>query len=543
MSISMVGNGVAAQHQMEEAVVSAAAPPPPQPTHRRPRVREVRSRFMSPVVSSSSSGDPYLPATKSPVPRYTLEIQQRHNQQQDVSTSIQRRRQLEMEPLSHADENRPETARSLDTPFAGHTKPTTAMSVYKRHPLPRSVKENGEPGAIPRTLGRNLRPGTPTVSTIMDRTGSSRLKHTPRHHQHILQRSISAGATAAAKLLHANGMSMSFSGPDMKGRSDSSSTQDSDSDVDSISEKNLTSFQELRSSIPGENMENRLLERNRERNSANTSRTYLSPHSSFSSPRSSTEHLVRAGEKVVNSLFKQHPVPIDAGKLPLPPVPSSAKPGADVNRGRKVSSHQEDVHTLRLLHNHYMQWRIANAKAEVSMQVQRREVERTIYSLSLQIADMHDSVKKKRAQVEALRRIKNVSALLESQMPHLEEWSALEEEGYLICLSEAIQSLLNASFQLPVGANVRVDVKEVGEALASAVKIMEAVALHVECFTPKAEELEVFMPELARVAGNERICVEECGRLLYKTYLSQVEECSLRGQVIQLQKQARIPCS
>lgn len=40
-------------------------------------------------------------------------------------------------------------------------------------------------------------------------------------------------------------------------------------------------------------------------------------------------------------------------------------------------------------------------------------------------------------------------------MPYLEEWSALEE-GYLTCLSEAIQSLLNASFQLPVGANVMV---------------------------------------------------------------------------------------
>lgn len=40
-------------------------------------------------------------------------------------------------------------------------------------------------------------------------------------------------------------------------------------------------------------------------------------------------------------------------------------------------------------------------------------------------------------------------------MPCLDEWSALEED-YLTSLSEAIQSMLNASFQLPVGANVRV---------------------------------------------------------------------------------------
>lgn len=40
-------------------------------------------------------------------------------------------------------------------------------------------------------------------------------------------------------------------------------------------------------------------------------------------------------------------------------------------------------------------------------------------------------------------------------MPYLEDWSALEED-YLTSLSEAIQSLLNASFQLPICAIVRV---------------------------------------------------------------------------------------
>lgn len=371
MGGSIVENDVAAQHQPEEA----AAPPPPPPSQRRPRVREVRSRFMSPVVTSSSSGDLHLPTAKSPVPRHAAEMQHWQNQQQGRSTSAQRRRHLELEPLSRADENRPETTRSLDTPFAGHAKPTATMSVYKRQPLPRSVKENGDPEAIPRTLSRNLRPDTPIVSTSTDRIGSSRPKLTPRpHHHHSLQRSVSAGTTAAARLLHANGMSMSFSGHHMKARGDRSSTQDSDSDADSNSEKDSKSLQELRSSMPEADMANRLLERNGNRNGMVASRP--SPSSrSFSSPCSSSEHPVKASERVVNSLFRQHPAPIDVGKLPLPPVPPNAKPGADVKKGRKVSSHQEDVHTLRLLHNHYLQWRFANAKAEVSMQAHRREAE------------------------------------------------------------------------------------------------------------------------------------------------------------------------
>ncbi|OWM85683.1 protein ENDOSPERM DEFECTIVE 1 isoform X1 [Punica granatum] len=543
MSGSTVENDATAQHPPEAA--AAAAPLPPPPTQRRPRVREVRSRFMSPVVSSSSSGDLHLPTTKSPVPKHGTDTQPRQNQQHGRSTSAQRRRQLELEPLSRADENRPETTRSLDTPLAGPAKPTTGTSVHKRQPLPRSVKENGDPEAIPRISSRNLRPDTPTVSTSMDRIGSSRLRLTPHHHHnHSLQRSISAGATAAVKLLHATGMSMSFSSPSGKARGDGNLGQDSDSDADINSEKNSKSVQEMRSSMPEADMANRLLERTGNRTGMDSLRTSgSSPRSRpVSSPRSSSEHPMRASERVVNSLCKQLPTPINVGKVPLPPVPPCAKPGADAKKGRKVSSHQEDVHTLRLLHNHYLQWRFANAKAEVSMQAQRREAERMLYSLSLKIADMYDSVKRKRTELATLRRIKNVSSILESQTPYLEEWSALEDD-YLASVSEATQALLNASYQLPVGANVRADVREVKEALASAVKIMEAITIHVQSFTAKAEELEVFISELARVAGGERILVEGCGDLLHRTYFSQVEECSLRGQIIQQQQKAMIQCS
>lgn len=367
----------ASKQQLEEPEAAAAPPPPPPPTQRRPRVREVRSRFMSPIISSSPSGGLHLPIAKSPLPKNGTETQLRHNQPQVRSTSAQRQRQQEQEPLRRADENRTDVARSLDSPFAGPAKSTTIVSVVpKRQLAPCSVKENGDPEAIPRMSSRNIRPDTPIVSTSMDRIGSSRMRPTPHHHHRTLQRSITAGATAAVKLLQANGMSMSFSGPDMKARGDESLIQDSDLDADSNSEKNSKSLQlqELRSSMPEADMSSRLLERNGNRNSTDSSRA--SPSSrSFGSPRSTSEHHIRANERVVNSLFRQHPAAMNVGKVPLPPVPPSAKPGVDAKKGRTVSSYQEDVHTLRLLHNHYLQWRFANAKAEVCVQAQKREAE------------------------------------------------------------------------------------------------------------------------------------------------------------------------
>ncbi|XP_027339672.1 protein ENDOSPERM DEFECTIVE 1-like [Abrus precatorius] len=85
-----------------------------------------------------------------------------------------------------------------------------------------------------------------------------------------------------------------------------------------------------------------------------------------------------------------------------------------------------------------------------------------------------------------------------------------------------------------MSGNVRVDVKELGEALNSALTMMETMISNIQRFMPKAEETDISISELARVAGGERALIGECGYLLSKTYKSQVEECSLRGQLIQL---------
>ena len=60
------------------------------------------------------------------------------------------------------------------------------------------------------------------------------------------------------------------------------------------------------------------------------------------------------------------------------------------------------------------------------------------------------------------------------------------------------------------------------------------IGLQIQNFMQKAEETESLVSELARVSGGEKALVEECGDLLMKTYISQVTEWSLRGQMIQM---------
>ncbi|KAL9237290.1 hypothetical protein vseg_011858 [Gypsophila vaccaria] len=225
--------------------------------------------------------------------------------------------------------------------------------------------------------------------------------------------------------------------------------------------------------------------------------------------------------------------------LNLPPVPPStclrAGEGVKkaVRKGTSGGGQVEEVHRLRMLYNRYMQWRFANARAEACMVAQRKQCEKQLYSLGEKIAELRESVKSKRIEYGILKESRTLSTILDVQMPYLDEWSALDE-SYSSSLLELSNGLMNVLSQLPLDGNVRADVKEIEEALHSALKATEMIYLQVQSFMPKAEDVDNLISDLARVCSGEITLVDECGDLLSKTHLSQVEECSLRGQVMQL---------
>ncbi|KAK4270593.1 hypothetical protein QN277_019381 [Acacia crassicarpa] len=514
-------------------------PPPPSPSHqRRPRVREVSSRFMSPVVSS---------------------VQRRPRQQQS-----------EADPLGTADENRPAENSETPLPFGSQCKSNvvnTTATIQRKQRAVKPFKENGGGGRVEQQpphpskscSGRigngftspSLRPDTPTV------TVSSRYRLTPH------QRSVSMNATVAAKLLQASGISsgsQSSTANSLKGNvgspqretnsmSGDTSSVCSDDENHSNSEVNcsIQSLPEFRSSVlegdtlptvSTRSVDEKTGNKGAVRGSGDSLKFPTTPFSrSLNMSSSGSEHLlnhsIRGSEKHVTSLVKQYTNSAKVGGLCLPPVAPCPKPVIDTKKGKKGSGHQEDVHSLRLLYNRYLQWRYANAKTESSMKAQQRDSEKELYSLALKMSEFRDSVNLKRSEVQLLKRAKTLLTILEAQIPYVEEWSNLEEE-YSVSLTETTEALLNASVQLPVGGNVKVDAREVGEAINSSMKMMESIVFHVQRFMSKVEETDISISELARVVGGERAFIGECGSLLARAYKSQVEECSLRSQLMQI---------
>ncbi|KAJ4975213.1 hypothetical protein NE237_000319 [Protea cynaroides] len=557
--------------------------------HRRPRVREVSSRFMSPVVSSSSSGDLHLSASKCFNPKHavssSVEFHPRQNQQR--SQSVQRRHG-EVEPLCCADENRLETARSMEISPGSQSKAVTVQR--KKRPV-KLFKENGGdaehqiqyPEAThPKTynnsrfLGRNgnlvrSRPDTPIVYHV-DRTTARSVSSNPSFQRSTDNIGVtSVATTAAAKLVQSsigNRSTPAASSEDVPSVTVRSSTlQEDDQRSETLTEKSTSSdysgseacgishqggtftshtnplqncksrsLPDFRSSMPEADLLPTLSTRQVNGLGDSSKTSTSSFHRSLISPLPSCVNSLfspaRSIYKSASVASKPNSNSMKTSGIFLPPHPPNTKLGTEARKGRKISSNQEDVHALRLLHNHYLQWRYVNAKAETVMRSHRTAAERSLYALWCNISRLNDFVKRKGVELTQLKKKRTLSAILEAQMPYLDKWSAIEE-NYSNSLSGATKALQDTLLRLPINGNVKVDFREVEEALNSASKVLEIVSFHLGSFLSKAERLVILISELAEVASRERALVEECGDLLTKTHMLQVEECSLRGQLIQ----------
>ncbi|KAJ0259234.1 Protein ENDOSPERM DEFECTIVE 1 [Hirschfeldia incana] len=220
----------------------------------------------------------------------------------------------------------------------------------------------------------------------------------------------------------------------------------------------------------------------------------------------------------------------------LPPVAPHSKTRADTKRQKKVSGQQADAHSSKLLRNRYLQWRFANADADVMTRAQKGEAERMFCSLGLKMSELSDSVHKKRIELQGLMRVKALKEIVEPQMPLLEQWTTLEDE-YSDSLSETSKALLNASLRLPLDVDIKVEMKELAEVLAVASKSMEGIVQSIGQLMPKTQEIESLLSELARVSSREKVAVQDCGVALLKTHSSHVEDCFLRSQLVQHHKQ------
>ncbi|KZV56214.1 QWRF motif-containing protein 2 [Dorcoceras hygrometricum] len=177
-----------------------------------------------------------------------------------------------------------------------------------------------------------------------------------------------------------------------------------------------------------------------------------------------------------------------------------------------------DAAELRLLYSHQLQWRLANARVEHTMLVQKHTAERNLYNAWVSTSKLRQSVKSKRIELLLLRLNLKTYSILKEHEPHLENWYLFERD-HLNSLSGPITALEASIVRLPVVGGARVYVHKVREALASAVDLMQAMASSIQPLLSQLEQMNLLVSELSNLSTRESNLLQECKEFLSTTFI------------------------
>ncbi|GAA0168685.1 hypothetical protein LIER_23347 [Lithospermum erythrorhizon] len=211
----------------------------------------------------------------------------------------------------------------------------------------------------------------------------------------------------------------------------------------------------------------------------------------------------------------------------------------DIRKGQKDANHIEDAHQLRLLYNRHLQWLFANARAHDVLQSQEVKAEIMFYSVWRTISEMWDFVITKRIELQQLRLALKLYSVLEEQLAYLDQWDLIDSD-HTSSVSLATEDLRACTLRLPITGSARGDIESVKAAVCSTVDIMQAMASSICSQLSPVEGMNCLISELADVAAQQRAMLIECKALLASTFSLQVEEYSIRTNLIQLRQSSQL---
>ncbi|XP_039068613.1 QWRF motif-containing protein 2-like isoform X2 [Hibiscus syriacus] len=221
--------------------------------------------------------------------------------------------------------------------------------------------------------------------------------------------------------------------------------------------------------------------------------------------------------------------------------PSILSFSVDIRRGKVGEDRIVDAHTLRLLYNHYLQWRFANARAEAVFMVQELHAEKDLWNAWVRTSELQYSVTLKRIKLLLLRQKLKLTSILKGQISRLEAWDLLDGD-HTSSLLGATEALRASTLRLPIVGKAVVDIQNLKDAVSSAVDVMHAMASSICSLSSKVKEMNSLVTELASVAGNERVLLEECNDRLSLLTAIQVNECRVRSHILQLSRLPTTGC-
>ncbi|XP_004306004.1 PREDICTED: QWRF motif-containing protein 3 [Fragaria vesca subsp. vesca] len=210
---------------------------------------------------------------------------------------------------------------------------------------------------------------------------------------------------------------------------------------------------------------------------------------------------------------------------------SSTKSLARSNSGYGVT---DTGHQLRLLHNRLMQWRYANARAEIVNENVADQAQGNFFSACDSLLKLRQSVLHKKLKLQKERLEMKLNLILHSQFKPLEEWGDTERQhmGAVSMMKECLHSVV---CRVPLVEGAKVDTQLAAIHLRNASDYSASIKLILATFAPSAEQTGVLLSELAEVVAQEKLLSDGCLELCRSISALEMEERSLKCSIIQLE--------
>ncbi|KAG7983568.1 hypothetical protein I3843_04G112700 [Carya illinoinensis] len=217
--------------------------------------------------------------------------------------------------------------------------------------------------------------------------------------------------------------------------------------------------------------------------------------------------------------------------------------GLDLLKRKKSSSSSslsmqpgnlENVHQLRLLYNRLLLWRYANARAEAVNGSITIQAERKFICAWDALTKLQHSVAEKKLQLEKEKLDMKLNNILSSQIKLLEAWGDMERP-HISAVSRTVECLHAVVSRVPLTDGSSLDIKLAKITVGRALDLTTSIKSICTNLAPSAGNTVTLLSELAEVVAQENLLLEECLELLRTTSTLELQERSLKCSIIQLE--------
>ncbi|KAI3496089.1 hypothetical protein L1887_38439 [Cichorium endivia] len=258
------------------------------------------------------------------------------------------------------------------------------------------------------------------------------------------------------------------------------------------------------------------------------------------SPTPSRHHsdLADIGRRVISRARGVSPIPLKSSGNTRHFFSTSLLSMFTSTKKEKIMAERKEAsQSLELLQTVQAQWQFLNAETEASLHLQRINTEKSLFDMWRTILELRDSVAAMKIDIIVSILQLKLYAVLYRQMAFIDKWALIERE-HESALTATVNDLVTRSILLPIigGVNVKADIKLLKFIVCSSVEVMQTTISSIQSTLAKVGGTRHLASELVNVALHERALLDECEIFLASAAPLQIEECSLRSYLIQLNR-------